>query len=253
LDGFAALVTVVAFATSVISGVFGMAGGMILMGVYAAALPVQVAMILHGVTQLFANGFRAFLLRDRIYTATLLWYALGALLAFGFFTWLALVVARPVLFLLLGGIPLTLSIVPKRLAPRFEDPRSALFCGALVTAAHLLAGVSGPLLDVFFVRATQLDRFEVIATKAVTQTAGHAMKIIYFALLVPGPTVEMAIPLWLYPTLVACAYFGTKVGGRILESLSDQNFRSWTARIVVGLSLLYVLRGFAELDLSTPW
>jgi uncharacterized membrane protein YfcA len=126
LDGFAALVTVVAFATSVISGVFGMAGGMILMGVYAAALPVQVAMILHGVTQLFANGFRAFLLRDRIYTASLLWYALGALLAFGFFTWLALVVARPVLFLLLGGIPLALSIVPKRLAPRFEDPRSAL-------------------------------------------------------------------------------------------------------------------------------
>jgi uncharacterized membrane protein YfcA len=253
LDGFAALVTVVAFATSVISGVFGMAGGMILMGVYAAALPVQVAMILHGVTQLFANGFRAFLLRDRIYTASLVWYALGALLAFGVFTWLALVVARPVLFLLLGGIPLTLSIVPRRLAPRFEDPRAALVCGALVTAAHLLAGVSGPLLDVFFVRATQLDRFEVIATKAVTQTAGHAMKIVYFALLVPGPAVEMEIPLWLYPTLVACAYLGTKLGGRLLESLSNENFRSWTARIVVALSLFYVWLGFAELGFSPPW
>ena len=253
MDDFAALVAAAAFATSAISGVFGMAGGMILMGFYAVALPVQVAMILHGVTQLFANGFRAFLLRDRIYTAGLAWYALGALLAFSCFSWLALVVARPVLFLLLGGIPLTLSFLPKRLAPRFDSPRAALVCGALVTAAHLLAGVSGPLLDVFFVRATQLDRFEVIATKAVTQTAGHALKIVYFALLVRGPEVEMTIPLWLYPTLVACALLGTKLGGRMLESLTDVHFRRWTARIVVALSLAYIWRGVSELGLSAPW
>ncbi len=253
MDGFAALATVTAFATSVISGVFGMAGGMILMGVYAAALPVQVAMILHGVTQLFANGFRAFMLRDRIYTSGLLWYALGAAAAFGLFTWLALVVSRPVLFLLLGGIPIGLSFLPGRWAPRFDDPRSALACGALVTAAHLLAGVSGPLLDVFFVRATRLDRFEVIATKAVTQTAGHALKIVYFAVLISGPALEMAIPLWLYPTLVACAFTGTKLGGRILESLSDGSFRTWTARIVLALSLVYVLRGMSELGFRTAW
>lgn len=253
MDGFSALATVAAFATSVISGVFGMAGGMILMGIYAAVLPVQVAMVLHGVTQLFANGFRALMLRDRIYTAGLVWYALGAAAAFGLFTWLALVVSRPVLFLLLGGIPLGLSFLPRRWAPRFEDPRAAVACGALVTAAHLLAGVSGPLLDVFFVRATQLDRFEVIATKAITQTAGHALKVVYFAVLISGPALEMAIPLWLYPVLVGCAFLGTKLGGRILESLSDANFRSWTARIVVALSLLYVLRGMSELGLQASW
>jgi len=252
MDGFAALVTVVAFATSVISAVFGMAGGMILMGVYAAALPVQVAMILHGVTQLFANGFRAFLLRDRIYIAGLGWYALGAALALAFFVWLALVVARPVVFVLLGGIPLVLSLVPRRFAPRFEHKAPAMACGALVTAAHLLAGVSGPLLDVFFVRA-ELDRFEVIATKAVTQTAGHAMKIAYFAALVPDSGLEVEIPLWLYPTLVACAYLGTKAGGKVLESLSDAHFRRWTGRIVVALSLLYLWRGVTELGLSPPW
>lgn len=252
MEGFAGLVTVVAFATSVISAVFGMAGGMILMGVYAAALPVQVAMILHGVTQLFANGFRAFLLRARIYAPGLVWYALGAAAAFAFFVWLALVVSRPVVFVLLGGIPLALSLVPRRFAPRFERPAEAAACGALVTAAHLLAGVSGPLLDVFFVRA-ELDRFEVIATKAVTQTAGHAMKIAYFAALVPDSGLEVEIPLWLYPALIACAYLGTRAGGRILESLSDARFRRWTGRIVVALSLLYLWRGATELGLSPPW
>lgn len=252
MDGLAALIVVVAFATSVVSAVLGMAGGMILMGVYAAALPVQVAMILHGVTQLFANGFRAFLLRDRIYTTGLVWYALGAFAALGFFTWLALVVSGPVLFLLLGAIPLSLSILPRRFAPRFESRVSASVCGALVTAAHLLAGVSGPLLDVFFVRA-KLDRFEVIATKAVTQTAGHALKILYFAVLVPGPDLEVELPIWLYPALVACAYFGTRAGGRILESLSDADFRRWTGRVVIALSIVYVLRGASGLGPLTPW
>lgn len=67
MGAVAGVVALAAFATSVISAVFGMAGGMILMGLYAATLPVRVAMVLHGVTQLFANGFRAFLLRERIY------------------------------------------------------------------------------------------------------------------------------------------------------------------------------------------
>ena len=71
--------------------------------------------------------------------------------------------------------------------------------------------MSGPLLDVFFVRA-ELDRFEVIATKAFTQTVGHAIKIVYFAWLVRGPSLEMSVPLWLYPALVACACVGTTRG-----------------------------------------
>jgi uncharacterized membrane protein YfcA len=252
MESLAALLTLAAFATSVISAVLGMAGGMILMGVYALTLPVQVAMILHGVTQLFANGFRAWFLRERIYGTGLVGYAIGAALAFALFTGLALVVAAPVLFLLLGAIPLALQLVPLRFAPQFDKRPAAIACGALVTAASLLVGVSGPLLDVFFVRA-ELDRFEVIATKAVTQTAGHAMKILYFGWLVPSAPLEHELPLWLYPALVAAAYLGTRAGGRILEAFSDASFRRWTGRVVVALSLLYVWRGATGLGLPSPW
>lgn len=252
MDAYSLLAAAAAFVTSVISAVFGMAGGMILMGLYAATLPVQVAMVLHGVTQLFANGFRAFLLRDRIFTPGLVWYGAGALGSLAFFTWLALVVSRPVMFVLLGGIPLALTVLPRRLAPNFVSPRAALACGALTTAASLLAGVSGSLLDVFFVRA-ELDRFEVIATKAFTQAVGHILKITYFAWLVRGPALEMNVPLWLYPTLVVCAFAGTRAGGKILESLSDAMFRRWTGRLVVALSLVYLWRGIAELGLFAAW
>ena len=48
-------------ATSVISGIFGMAGGLILMLILAQMFTVPAAMVLHGVTQFFSNGWRAVL------------------------------------------------------------------------------------------------------------------------------------------------------------------------------------------------
>jgi len=45
--------------TSFVSGIFGMAGGMILMGILLAIMPLAAAMVLHGLTQMAANGWRA--------------------------------------------------------------------------------------------------------------------------------------------------------------------------------------------------
>ena len=47
--------------TSFLSGIFGMAGGMILVGILLALLPLPDAMMLHGVTQMASNGWRALL------------------------------------------------------------------------------------------------------------------------------------------------------------------------------------------------
>jgi uncharacterized membrane protein YfcA len=104
---------------------------------------------------------------------------------------------------------------------------------------------------VFFVRA-ELDRFAVIATKAFTQTASHAIKILYFGALVQGSTDGLELPFWIYPLLVGCAFVGTRLGGRILESMGEAGFRRWTARIVNTLALIYVYRGVSELGLL-PW
>lgn len=252
MDAFAAGIAVAALLTSALSAVFGMAGGMVLMGIYAATLPVEAAMILHGVTQLFANGFRAFLLRRHVFAPGLGWYALGALLTLALFALFAIVVSRPIVFLVMGGVPLLLLLVPARFTPSFERPAHAVLCGALTNAASLLAGVSGPLLDTFFVR-TELDRFAVVATKAITQTAGHALKIAYFGGVVSSADGRLELPLWIYPSLVACAFVGTRLGGRALEALGDARFRRWSTRIVAALGLVYVWRGIAELGVSAPW
>ena len=77
----AVILAIVAFATAVLSGVFGMAGGVILMGVYVVALPVRDAMVLHGVTQLAANGSRALFLVEHARWRVVGTYAVGAVAA----------------------------------------------------------------------------------------------------------------------------------------------------------------------------
>jgi len=47
-----AVVLVTMVATAFLSGIFGMAGGLILIGVLLVILPVPEAMMLHGVTQM---------------------------------------------------------------------------------------------------------------------------------------------------------------------------------------------------------
>src|SRR5207245_8378149 len=50
-------------ATAFLSGLFGMAGGMILIGVLLMLMPLPTAMVLHAITQMASNGWRAFLWR----------------------------------------------------------------------------------------------------------------------------------------------------------------------------------------------
>ena len=79
------------FATSLLSGILGMAGGMILMAVLVTVLSVASAMMLHGAVQATANGSRAWFLRKHIRWEILPAYLVGSALALGVFTVLVIV------------------------------------------------------------------------------------------------------------------------------------------------------------------
>ena len=64
--------------TAFVSGIFGMAGGLILMGVLLALVSLPTAMIVHGAIQMVANGWRAYLLRGDINWDVFRTYTAGA-------------------------------------------------------------------------------------------------------------------------------------------------------------------------------
>src|SRR5690606_32413771 len=138
--------------TSFLSGVFGMAGGMVLMGILIAVLPVSAAMVLHGTAQMTSNGWRAILWRRNIDFRIFGRYILGLLAAGLLFSFIGFVPDRAVVLISLGIIPFLAVLVPARYVPPAGSRMGAEACGVVNTRMPFSAGVPAPLLDVLLVR-----------------------------------------------------------------------------------------------------
>ncbi len=235
-----AVLAVSALVTSFISGILGMAGGMILMGILLAMLPLPAAMMLHGITQLASNGWRALLWRQAVVWRVLRGYALGALAALALFWAVHLVVSKPVALIVLGLTPFVGFALPAKLALNVERRGHPALCGAVCTVLQLLAGVSGPILDIFFQRSA-LSRHAIVATKAMTQSLSHSVKIAYFGALVASPDSQVH---WgVAAMMVVLAFAGTTLSRGVLERMDDGNFRKWTQWTVLTTGVFYLASG----------
>ncbi len=234
-----AILAVSALVTSFISGILGMAGGMILMGILLALLPLPAAMMLHGITQLAANGWRAFLWRHEVVWRIFRGYAYGSFVALAAFVAVQLIVSKAVALIVLGLTPFIGLALPERWHLNVERRWHPFSCGIICTGLQLLAGVSGPILDVFFVRS-KMSRHAVVATKATTQSFGHSIKIVYFGGLVAGGT---AVDLPLAAIMVALAFIGTTLSRKVLEGMDDASFRKWTRWTVMTCGVFYLASG----------
>jgi len=237
----AAFVVAMAFLTATLSGVFGMAGGLVLMGALAFVLPVGAAFVTHGVLQLVANGWRAILHRKHVRWDIVGWYALASFVAMGVVYALRFVPSKPLLFLLLGLVPFLTWLPQRWISLDAARPAQAFASGLAVTGVNLTAGVAGPLLDIFFVR-TELSRHAIVATKAATQVFAHLAKIVvYGAPLAAGAATGLPA-WWVFAIAIPLSMTGTWVGGLILDRMSDVNFKRWTRWIVTGVGVLYLVQ-----------
>lgn len=228
--------------TATISGVFGMAGGLMLMGGLTLAMPVAAAMVTHGAVQFVSNGWRAVLHRRHINWPIIAYYGAGSALAAGA---LALVTYAPTkawVYLMLGLVP-GLAWLPKgRFNLDAAKPGHAVACGLSVTGLNVIAGVSGPLLDVFFVR-TELTRHQIVATKAATQAFSHTVKMAFYGVpLLASAQPSGLPPVWFFAAAAPLAMFGAYLGGFVLDRMSDKSFLKWTRWIVTGLGAAYLIQ-----------
>ena len=237
----AVFVIAMAFVTATLSGVFGMAGGLVLMGALALVLPVQAAFVTHGILQLVANGWRAILHRNHVRWDIVGWYAAASLLAGLIVGFLSFAPSKPFLFLMLGLVPFLTWLPQSWIRLDAGKPPQAFLSGLAVTGLNLTAGVAGPLLDIFFVR-TDLTRHAIVATKAATQVFAHLAKIlVYGAPLFAGTSVGLP-PLWVFALAIPLSMAGTAVGGMILNKVTDVDFKRWTRWIITAIGVSYLIQ-----------
>ncbi len=229
--------------TAFLSGIFGMAGGLILIGVLLTLFPVPAAMVLHAVTQMASNGWRALLWWRHVVWSSMVFYVAGCLVSFVMWSITLYVPDKPVALLLLGLSPFVIRALPERILPRGFGPLQVATTGLLSMALMLVTGVTGPLLDTMFLRSP-LDRRQIIATKATCQVFGHGFKLVYF-----GALIQQAgdIPPWFLALAVASSMIGTSLGRFLLERLTDVQFRTWSNRLITALASYYVGYGLVLL------
>lgn len=228
-------VTVVA--STFISGIFGIAGGMVLLGVLLVYFDVATAMVLFSVIQFFANGLRAVQWRGFVLWPIFWKYAAGCVVAFALMRLAAVVPDKALVYLLLGLLPFTVEVLPASWRPSIQNRGVAFVGGILTTIVQFLAGAGGTFLDIFFQKSL-LDRKTTVATKAVTQTFSHVLRAAYFGSLDGIAGVD---PLLCVGGAVL-ALLGTSLAPFVIERMTDDGFRKWTRMLIFAIGIVYLAR-----------
>ncbi len=223
--------------TSFLSGVFGMAGGMILLGVLLNYFDVATAMILFSIIQLFANGWRALQWRSYVLWPIFGWYVLGAAISFAGMWTIAFVPDKAMVFLMLGLMPFAIEALPAAARPNIEWRGVPFLTGVATTVIQILSGVGGMFLDIFF-QKSMLDRKTTNATKAVTQSFSHVVRALYFGSL----SGIGDVPLWATGPAILLAIGGTSLAPFVIERMTDHGFRQWTRVVIFAISVVYLVR-----------
>jgi uncharacterized membrane protein YfcA len=130
--------------------------------------------------------------------------------------------------------------MPKRLKPDPESVVQGVIYGMLCVGLILLTGVAGPLIDTFFLGGKNFDRRQIVATKACCQVFGHLTKLIYF-----GGLIDQAASLDPVMAVLAIlmSMLGTTLAARVLDRMTDTQFRLWANRIITTVAGYYVVQG----------
>lgn len=248
--GLAALILGAVLVTATISGVFGMAGGLILMGVLTWALPVPTALALHGLTQMASNGSRIVLHLKHVSWRVVGFYAVGAAAAMLAFGAVAYTPSRALVLLALGLLPILVWLPERYVVLDAARPSHAVIAGLASTALSLTAGVAGPLNELFLVKS-ELTRHQVISTKAALQMFSHLAKVLFYGAAILAAGGPQAPPTWLLVAAALAALAGVVLGSRFLEKISDDKFRRWRKWIFTAIAATYLVQA-AVLFASGP-
>jgi uncharacterized membrane protein YfcA len=236
-----AVVAVAVLGSSFVSGIFGMAGGVILLGVLLVFMDVAPAMVLMGVIQTVSNGWRTALWFRYVDWAIVWRFLIGLSVAFLLMRSLALLPSKATIYLMLGLLPFAADLLPKRVSLDIARPAVAYAAGWLILVLQLLAGAAGHILDVFFQRSP-LDRKRIVATKAMTQLTGHIYRVLYFGSL--AATFDATVVWREYLAAIALSLAGTSLAAAVLMRMTDGAFRIWSRRVTLGVCFAYLARWF---------
>lgn len=235
------ILVVAAFATSILSAILGMAGGITLLTIMLFLMEPLVAIPIHGVVQLASNGSRAIVQRKHVDHEIALRYGL-LLLPMGFAgLWLARQLPPDATRVLIGVFVLFATWAPGLLLlgshpDRIDKNRRFFLLGGVVGFLNVTLGATGPLIAPFFLNLG-LTRQALVGTKAACQLLGHLAKLVVFGI------AGFAYLEWAFPLALLClaVVAGTWFGSRMLDRVPEETFKRLYKSVLTLIALRLVL------------
>lgn len=230
---------VVAFASSVLSGVAGFGGAMIFLPVLVFTYGVRASVPILTVSVLMGNASRVYFNRRELDLKLVVWFSAGSLplAVAGSFVYVSL----PTFWIKKGiGLFLIVCVLVRHLHGEFQLKKRWVFLplGAVTGFLSALMGGVGPVSSPFFL-AYGLTKEAFVGTEALCAVGMHFVKsITYHHLNVLG-----ADALWAGVSFGAVMSFGSYVAKKILERISRQAFLVLVEVLLVGIGFYFLIQG----------
>lgn len=227
------------FGTAALSGVAGVGGGTILIGIlYAIGLAPTVAVPLFAAVQFVSNTSRTIAYFKHVEWRAAGWFALTGIpapfliapfVASADVNWIRLLLAALIL----------ISLIPSRdgAEPIAQRP-ALLLAGLLNGTVGMFVGATGLFVGRLFLRP-EWKKETVIGTLALCQALGHLLKVLAYGTAGFGLLGQMDLLLPLALAVIA----GTFAGRWLHRYLSEDKFRTLFKLLLAGLSLKLIWDG----------
>lgn len=238
----ALLLSLTGLFTSALSGVAGLGGGTILIGVfYALGLAPVEAIPLFAAVQLVSNLTRTAAYVRHVEWRAAGWFLLAAIPATVLLAPFAAQVSVHLIQLILAAL-IAISLLPSQTAKPLPPRAAFIAAGAANGALGMFVGATGLFVGRLFLRP-EWPKQKVVATLALTQVLGHGLRVIAYG--VVGFSA-LAKPMVLLP-VCASVIVGTLLGKQLNGRLSETAFRKLFQGILIVLTLKLTYEGLTGL------
>ena len=236
MSEFDIILGVIATLTSIVSAIFGLGGGVLLISVLPDFLPGAAVIPVHSFTQFFSNFSRVCFSFKSVKWSLLPEFLIGSLVGailFGFF-----LSQIPGQYLPLTiGIYLLLNMWVRRFSDLFARLESMFLLGLIKTGMGLFVGATGPLSAAILYKKLQ-QKESIVATNAALMGISHIFKLLLFGFL--GFQFQKYIYTMIF--MISGAVLGSFIGTKLRQYIGNRNFEIFLKILITVLAIKMVIQ-----------
>ena len=199
--------------TSLVAGVVGLGGGLMLIAILPSFLPIQAVIPIHGITQMFSNLSRAYFGYKDIQFEVVPKFLIGSILGVCLIALILDMISLQYIPLFIGSYIL-LSLWSKKFNEKIKQYENYYIIGFLQSGLSVAVGTTGPLTTTLLLKEYE-DKDKVVATAALLMSITHILKVFVFIYFGFKFSEYLDIIMIMVAGVIIGSYLGTKIRGQI--------------------------------------